>query len=346
MGSEDRICQVCYEQVPDGEESCPNCGTYMGLADEGGEGIAVPEAEGDAVKLADDSPLPEQETEAELPVEPAPAEPDPAIEEEQPAHAMEQAEEAAASASLQPPDEPEPDTAPLPELKPEAETKAEAEPQVSQPAESAAAVPPKKKKRAPSKKKTSQTKPEEPKPAAVWKADEPEAKKTQPKPNQAKRTPSCVLIVILACAGLAYFGYMVLDGNNFSPGGNNNRPAITRTATSPVRPTRTPATLPLSPTPGGAASSPNSTDRVSSLDGCTTGDLRIRSGPSDTTETAGWVVEGVCLVFDGRDRDGVWVHIADGQETNSGWVVLRYVELEGDVSSLPLMTGSESQLGD
>ncbi len=146
---------------------------------------------------------------------------------------------------------------------------------------------------------------------------------------------TCGVLFIIVGLGL----FALLHANDYIP---ITQAKITVAQTAPVQSYQAQITPDLI-TPSEITkinSSPTQTNATGqTLEGCTTGNMRIRAKPNDdkATLTVGWLVKDTCLIFDGRDQLGVWLHIAPGQSASEGWVVLKYIDLEGDIVSLPVL---------
>lgn len=75
------------------------------------------------------------------------------------------------------------------------------------------------------------------------------------------------------------------------------------------------------------------------LEGCVTASvLNVRTGPSTDFAVVSTLSEGECLTFNARNEEATWVRL-DREQLADGsfqWVSAEYVELEGDINSLPI----------
>jgi uncharacterized protein YraI len=131
---------------------------------------------------------------------------------------------------------------------------------------------------------------------------------------------------VIVGIGLAILFFCVI----FSPSFDNG-------AARTNQPTRTPTRTGLQKQ--AASSSNQKSENISptteatkiSLSGCVTAKyLNIRTGPSDQYNKNDYLEEGDCRTFLERNADNTWVKF------NKGWVILRYVNLKGNVQSLPI----------
>jgi Double zinc ribbon len=164
----------------------------------------------------------------------------------------------------------------------------------------------------------------------VRKSGKPE--KTRKKKRQNAR-PIAAVLIFIALIGLCR--YLYLESISITPratvtvGPHNNNTVEVNNSISVSSPTAS-----ISP----QMRQTNIADRSVTMKGCTTGNLRIRAEPDQNSLTAGWVVKDTCMQFDMRTQDSIWVHISDGQEINEGWVVSKYINLDGDVLSLQVLS--------
>jgi thiol-disulfide isomerase/thioredoxin len=92
-----------------------------------------------------------------------------------------------------------------------------------------------------------------------------------------------------------------------------------------------------------AITAPENKNSGNLMKGCiTTNGLRARSGPSLENSILSYVNKGQCYSFDGRDKSNSWLRIPGEQLKNgkTSWVSATYVELTGDITTLPIVSGT------
>jgi hypothetical protein len=70
------------------------------------------------------------------------------------------------------------------------------------------------------------------------------------------------------------------------------------------------------------------------LKGCVTaGALNVRPSPSKEVAAIDWLYKNECYWFRGRTSDNQWLRL----NTEPGWVSAKWIQLEGDIASLPVV---------
>jgi len=81
---------------------------------------------------------------------------------------------------------------------------------------------------------------------------------------------------------------------------------------------------------------PPTTTPKPTLTGCVEATyLNIRSGPGTQYSTTGALAYGVCVSIEGRDQDTNWAWI--NSEGKTGWVLLHYLSITGNLNQLPVI---------
>lgn len=150
-------------------------------------------------------------------------------------------------------------------------------------------------------------------------------------------------LVLLLCAVILFFGFRGLP--QFSGGTASQQPTEEPTeVVSDVLPT---ATVELPPTKAprptqAATQAPKPTEAPKVVKATTNEVLNIRQGPSRTTTSLGKLPKGTTVTVAGRNGDGTWLQIQIPDSTKLGWVSADFVTVEGDVNTLPVVTGTNS----
>ena len=75
------------------------------------------------------------------------------------------------------------------------------------------------------------------------------------------------------------------------------------------------------------------------LTGCVNiGSLRVRSSPGTQSDILGGLIDGTCVAIVGRDEGAGWVLVSSDEL--SGWVSSEYMNIDGDVTALTIITDS------
>jgi dipeptidyl aminopeptidase/acylaminoacyl peptidase len=118
---------------------------------------------------------------------------------------------------------------------------------------------------------------------------------------------------------------------------NTSAPAERATPTSPV--TRPPVTTPTA-TP---TLVPSATARVSVFGVVTPLKLRVHRAPGIASGVVGYLEGGDVVGVLGRDSSGGWLYVAS-QDGGKGWVSAAYVDVLGEISTVPVTAESAASL--
>lgn len=122
------------------------------------------------------------------------------------------------------------------------------------------------------------------------------------------------------------------------------RPSSPAPAGEEINPTSFPPTITRPPATSipESTTQPTTTSTPVQLQACVeTHSLRVRSGPGTDHTMVGGLKEGDCVTVIGRNQEGTWGKARFQDLT--GWVSLAYLSLQGEVSTLAVITGQESQ---
>ena len=101
-----------------------------------------------------------------------------------------------------------------------------------------------------------------------------------------------------------------------------------------AQPTRVYAEATLTPPPQPTSTSTSTQPSSGKLQGCVTAQaLNVRPAPSKEEPAIDWFYEDECFWFRGRTSDSQWLRL----DADSGWVSSKWIRLEGDISSLPVV---------
>lgn len=149
-------------------------------------------------------------------------------------------------------------------------------------------------------------------------------------------------LVLLLCAVVLFFGLRGLP--QFS-GTANQEPTeppteevvdVLPTATVELPPTRAPRPT-QAPT-----EVPPPTEAPKVVTATTTEVLNIRQGPARTTASLGKLPKGTTVTAVGRNGDGTWLQIQIPDSSDLGWVSAEFVTIEGDINTLPVVSGEST----
>jgi hypothetical protein len=147
-------------------------------------------------------------------------------------------------------------------------------------------------------------------------------------------------LVLLLCAVILFFGVRGLP--QFSGGSASTQP--TEEPTSEVADVLPTATVELPPTKAPKPTTeptqePQPTPEPKPVTATTSDVLNIRQGPARTTASLGKLPKGTTVTVVGRNGDGTWLQIQIPEKSDLGWVSAEFVTVDGDVNSLPVVSG-------
>lgn len=150
-------------------------------------------------------------------------------------------------------------------------------------------------------------------------------------------------LVLLLCAVILFFGFRGLP--QFSGGTADQQP--TEVPTEEVADVLPTATVELPPTKAprptqAPTEAPKATEAPKEVTATTTEVLNIRQGPSRTTSSLGKLPKETTVKAVGRNGDGTWLQIQVPDSSDLGWVSAEFVTVEGDVNTLPVVSGTNS----
>jgi hypothetical protein len=150
-------------------------------------------------------------------------------------------------------------------------------------------------------------------------------------------------LVLLLCAVILFFGLRGLP--QFSGGTANQEPTEEPTEqVVEVLPTATVELVPTkAPRPTQAPTEiPQPTEAPKAVTATTNEVLNIRQGPSRTTTSLGKLPKGTTVTVVGRNGDATWLRIQIPDKTDLGWVSAEFVTVDGDVNTLPVVSGDST----
>jgi hypothetical protein len=112
-------------------------------------------------------------------------------------------------------------------------------------------------------------------------------------------------------------------------------------SSTPPRPTNTPRPTFAPPTRTPLPRATNTPIPVSLRACVTNSTARIRKGPGTEYEVIGGMVSGTCMRITGQDGNSTWVYMTS-EDNKTGWVATSLLTIEGDLSWVPIGTGSHA----
>jgi len=147
-------------------------------------------------------------------------------------------------------------------------------------------------------------------------------------------------LVLLLCAVVLFFGVRGLPQFSGAPPIEDptEEPIVEETD---VLPTATVRLLPTDAPPPteGATEVPPPTAAPQAVTAAATDVLNIRQGPDRTTPSLGKLQPNQTVTVVGRNGDGTWLQIQRPDGVGVGWVSAEFVNVTGDVNTLPVATG-------